>query len=158
MKQILLAAVAAVALSFPAMAQNHQSSQPPSQTKMQAGQRINPMTLSKRQISQIQRALDKKGFNARKVDGIWGPETASALRNFQRKNDINAHGHLTRQTLAKLGVNWSGQNRQQAAKSHPSATTGSGSESIKPKRMQNGTKQPMQHQTTGAATQSGSKY
>ncbi len=207
MKQILLATVAAVALTFPAMAQNNtvqepnnniqmphkygqdvpvktmdmqphkQQAQTMSQrnkdaqqaenTQTQAGQRVDPMQLSKQQVSQIQQTLNKKGYDAHSVDGIWGPETADALRNFQRRNDIQADGHLTQQTLAKLGVNWandneqpstvgagstSGTNRNAMSKPASSATTGMGSgenaENAMSKPSQNGTSA-----TTGMGSQ-----
>lgn len=146
MKQILLATVAAVAISFPAMAQSHKVPEPTKTAQMrhrlsrhtaknmteqpqkqlarnkaketsgnnhmQAVQLINPMQLTRSQVREVQRTLDKKGFNARKVDGIWGPETAAALRRFQKHNDIDALGHLTRETLAMLGVNWARSHQQ----------------------------------------------
>lgn len=156
MKQILLATVAAVALSFPAMAHTNKVQEPAKTVQMQL---INPMQLTRQQVRQVQRALDKMGFNARKVDGIWGPETAAALRNFQQSNGIDAHGHLTRQTLAKLGVNWAsskqqpstvgyGDNKDQnmSKPNHKvSETTGSGSS-------QSTSKPNKASQTTGSGT------
>ncbi len=154
MKRILLATIAAAALSLPAMAQNNDQMQQPKQNEQikqqqmqndgqsgnpqetqgsqtqapganqQASERINPQDLSKDQVKQIQQALDQKGFSTKHVDGIWGPETASALRKFQEKNDIQAKGELNQQTFAQLGVNWSGQNQPQ--------TTGSGQKSNEP--------------------------
>lgn len=111
MKQVLLATAAALALTFPAMAQNNmQQKEPNQQTQMQgsqtnAQQRVNPAQLSKQQVRQIQMSLNKKGMNAGHVDGVWGPKTATAMRNFQKKESIKANGHLTQQTLAALGVN-----------------------------------------------------
>lgn len=138
MKQTLLATVAVVALSFPAMAQtktqqnvpNQQSQTQQSGNKQSSGkqtQRINPLQLSNQEVRQIQEALNKKGFNAREADGIWGPETEAALRNFQKKQNINANGELTHQTLADLGVNLTSQKGTVGAA--PSTTTGSGSNS-----------------------------
>ncbi|MEJ2435563.1 MAG: peptidoglycan-binding domain-containing protein [Pseudolabrys sp.] len=94
-----------------------------------------PSQLSKQQIKQLQMSLNKKGMNSGHVDGIWGPITATAVRNFQKEQNINANGHLTRQTLAALGVKT--QNRQNAQNQQPnkkgfvgagpSETTGQGS-------------------------------
>jgi peptidoglycan hydrolase-like protein with peptidoglycan-binding domain len=39
------------------------------------------------------------------VVGKLGPETRSALRQFQQEKGIKANGKVTRQTLAALGVN-----------------------------------------------------
>ena len=116
MKQILLASVAALALTFPAMAQAKVQQYQPTQQS----QWINPSRLSKQEVRQIQQALDKKGMKAGRVDGIWGPETAGAMRRFQTERKINAHGHLTQQTLAALGVNVKSQNTAEKVPSEKS--------------------------------------
>jgi hypothetical protein len=146
MKRILLATVAAAALSFPALAQSNDQMQQPQQnetdqsqmqnggqsanpeatqgsqtngaSEQQASENINPQDLSTDQVKQIQQALGTKR------DGIWGPNTASALRKFQEKHNIQASGELNQQTLSQLGVNWSGNNQPQ--------TTGSGQKSNEP--------------------------
>jgi peptidoglycan hydrolase-like protein with peptidoglycan-binding domain len=151
MKRILLATVAAAALSFPAFAApNHMQNKQQNQQMQQMQQnklgsanyqrqaqarRIRPSQLNKKQIKQLQTSLNKKGLDAGHVDGMWGPMTATAVRNFQKKQNINANGHLTRQTLAALGVNVQGQSQaqnQQPSKkgtvgAAPSETTGQGS-------------------------------
>lgn len=149
MKRVILAALAATALSSPAVAQafkaqglvktvqalqnsNQRADKTPtkhsnSQSEHNKGERsatnnqaltvklidskqavqfINPMQLTKSQIRQVQRALGKKGFSVREIDGVWGPETAAALRLFQQHINIGGGGHLTRKTLAIFGVNW----------------------------------------------------
>lgn len=148
MKQLMLATVASLALSLPAMAQtnNTNATQPNSQTQMnapsqnqnmnqsqdqsaqdqngnrqQARNEIDPSQLSHQQIRHIQTALDQKGFNVRHVDGKWGPRTEAAVKKFQQKQDIQGNGRLDRQTLAALGVDQSGRTRQ------GSQTTGAGS-------------------------------
>lgn len=150
MKRVMLAAVASIALSLPAMAQsndtnamqpNNQSQTSQSQTssqpqhnqsqtggnqqngqaRQQAENRINPSSLNKEQIRQIQMTLNKKGFDAKRVDGIWGPETEAALKDFQQQQHLQGSGHLTQQTLGALGVDVNGHMQQ------GSATTGSGS-------------------------------
>lgn len=144
MRQILLATVAAVALTCPAMAQtNTQQTAPNRQGQMQQSadkqsggqqsQRIDPSKLGKQEVRQIQQALNKKGLSARKADGVWGPRTEAALRRFQEKQNIKAGGQLTQQTLAALGVNVQAQNRKQKPSevgttgAAPASTTGSGS-------------------------------
>lgn len=125
------------------MSQRNKDEQQAKNTQTQAGQRVNPMQLGKQQVSQIQQMLNKKDYSALSVDGIWGPETAEALRNFQRRNGIHANGHLTQQTLAKLGVNWVNEKQQ------PS-TVGAGSTSSS----QNAMSKPSQ---TGASQNAMSK-
>jgi len=181
MKKIMLATVATIALSLPAMAQsNHTNTmQPNSQSQMgqqtqmknqangasqsarqqQAQNRVDPSQLSTQQIRQIQISLNKQGFDTHKVDGKWGPETADALKNFQQQQKLRGGGHLNQKTLAALGVSQSGQGQQ------GSATTGSGSQenhmnqpSQNPGRMNKdttGQSSPSATSGTGAGGQNG---
>lgn len=54
-------------------------------------------------IRKIQQALANAGFNPGAIDGINGPKTMSALKNFQKQNNL-AMGQLTKETLQKLEV------------------------------------------------------
>lgn len=149
MKRILLATVAAGVLSLPAMAQQQQQEQTgtPSQEQLmpeptnnlgtsgsatgtldqqpaagqaqQSASMISPSSLSEDQIKDIQRSLNQKGFDAGNVDGVWGPETQAAVRNFQEGENIQASGQLNHETLSALGV-------QVAGISDVPSTTGSG--------------------------------
>jgi hypothetical protein len=142
MKQLMLATVASLALSLPAMAQSNTSHtmQPNRQSQMnapsqnadqaqdqsqsqnqQAQNGIQPSALDRQQIRHIQTTLDHKGFNVHRVDGKWGPETEAALKKFQQKQNLQGNGQLDPQTLAALGVNMNTNAGQ------GSATTGAGS-------------------------------
>lgn len=59
--------------------------------------------LSREEVRRAQAALKKNGENVR-VDGIVGPQTQEAVRDFQQKNGIEASGQLDQQTLQKLNV------------------------------------------------------
>jgi peptidoglycan hydrolase-like protein with peptidoglycan-binding domain len=163
MRQALLATVAAAALglSVPAIAQSSDSQSAPDQQQSQTMQKtpdqaidqgqmqdqsqmqgmqnqasaqpIQPTDLSKQQIRDLQQALNQKGFDTGHVDGIWGPETRTALRDFQKQQNMQqANGRLNEQTLQALGVNTAqnGQNNQQqpstvgSAPSPSNSTTG----------------------------------
>ncbi len=104
MKHLLLAIVACVVLSLPAMAQNNGARQ-------QQTQAMNPSSLSKQQIRQVQTDLNKTGFNVRGVDGKWGKRTDRALRKFQQAKNLPGNGKLNQQTLSALGVNISNQSQ-----------------------------------------------
>jgi len=133
MKKWIVAALATTALTLPAVAQqsNGQGQQPPashqqmqqpnSQSNQQtrynqsqqssrqqaaasSSQAINVRNLNKDQIKQLQEGLNKKGFDAGNVDGLWGKQTAAALRNFQQQQGIRPSGKLDRQTAQALGV------------------------------------------------------
>ncbi|HEY7107034.1 MAG TPA: peptidoglycan-binding protein [Acidimicrobiia bacterium] len=57
-------------------------------------------------VADLQRRLNRLGFDAGKEDGIFGPETAGALTEFQRNIGIGADGILgpdTTEALDRLG-------------------------------------------------------
>ena len=120
MNKSLLAAVAAAALFAPAVAQQinmngqsqtgkEQQTQPqPIQGSSQASAvpSISPQLLGTRQIRDIQQALEARGAHAMRVDGQWGPDVETAIRNFQKsENLISQNGELDPLTLMALGLN-----------------------------------------------------
>jgi peptidoglycan hydrolase-like protein with peptidoglycan-binding domain len=54
------------------------------------------------QWQKIQIALTDRGFSPGPVDGISGPHTRNAIRQFQLKSGADATGHLTRPQVADL--------------------------------------------------------
>lgn len=75
--------------------------------------------MSNDQIEDVQESLKDKGYSLT-IDGVWGPETANALRSFQRANNLRVTGQPDSETLSELDVsaNASG------AGSRSSATSG----------------------------------
>jgi len=59
--------------------------------------------LTKDVVYKIQRALQDKGHNPGPIDGIIGPQTHTALKAYQKSNNL-ASGGLTLETLNKLNV------------------------------------------------------
>lgn len=55
-------------------------------------------------VRQVQQALQGEGYSPGMVDGIWGQQTASALRNFQQANGLQPTGQPDMQSLQQLGV------------------------------------------------------
>jgi len=53
-------------------------------------------------IRMAQEKLKDKGFDPGPVDGQWGPRTASAVGDFQRKENMTVTRRLDQATLAKL--------------------------------------------------------
>ena len=138
MKKLLLATTALALLSAPAIAadQMHQGRmqpnaqyQTPSSPQMNHDQQagaIAPTSLDAQQIRHMQRALNQRGFDAGSVDGIWGPETAAAVKSFQERQNIQANGdQLNWRTLSALGVSNAG--TVQPGSGSNDETTGSGS-------------------------------
>ncbi len=57
---------------------------------------------SKKDVRFAQTALLKLGFRIGAVDGLWGPRSAKAIRQFEIQNDIStANGHLS-----ELNLKW----------------------------------------------------
>lgn len=62
---------------------------------------------SQQDVRQVQEALKEKGHNPGAIDGIMGPRTQAALRQFQRAQNIQATGQLDSSTASALGVSMS---------------------------------------------------
>src|SRR3954452_22610999 len=55
-------------------------------------------------VRDAQQALKDKGFDPGPVDGLNGPKTRQAVKEFQTKQSITADGKLGPKTLDSLGV------------------------------------------------------
>ena len=53
-------------------------------------------------VRQVQQKLNDIGYHAGSVDGVLGPQTQSALRQFQRARNLDATGHIDSKTLTAL--------------------------------------------------------
>jgi peptidoglycan hydrolase-like protein with peptidoglycan-binding domain len=128
MRSYVLASVAAVALSLPALAQQSQQSdqsqsgaqqrsqmngsQSQGQNQSQASrnqasdrQPIQVDKLSESQIRELQQALNEKGFDAGKVDGQWGQSTRSAYKNFKESQGYAVgENELDPRAISALGL------------------------------------------------------
>jgi membrane-bound lytic murein transglycosylase B len=60
--------------------------------------------LSRDNIINLQKALQQKGYEPGKPDGIMGPATRSAIRQFQAANNLVADGYPGESVLAELGI------------------------------------------------------
>jgi peptidoglycan hydrolase-like protein with peptidoglycan-binding domain len=59
--------------------------------------------LDRDNVRQVQDALQAKGFDPGPIDGIAGPRTKTAIRNFQERYGMKASGEIDNQTLFALG-------------------------------------------------------
>lgn len=55
-------------------------------------------------VRSIQEALKSKGHDPGPIDGIIGPQTQAALKDFQKAENLQMTGRGDSQTLDKLGV------------------------------------------------------
>ena len=59
-------------------------------------------TLAPDRVSKLQQALQQKGFDPGPIDGVLGPRTREAVRNFQERYGISST-EIDNQTLYALG-------------------------------------------------------
>lgn len=55
-------------------------------------------------VAMIQQVLQQQGHYQAEIDGLWGPQTEQAIRQFQDKQGIEADGQLGFETLAALNL------------------------------------------------------
>jgi peptidoglycan hydrolase-like protein with peptidoglycan-binding domain len=60
-------------------------------------------------IRQVQQTLQQNGTYHGNVDGVWGPATQSAVRDYQQQHNLNATGQLNQETLASMNLGGSTQ-------------------------------------------------
>jgi peptidoglycan hydrolase-like protein with peptidoglycan-binding domain len=82
---------------------------------------------NKEQVRAVQQALKDKGHDPGEVDGVMGPKTQAALRDFQSKEGIKANGRLDSETMSKLGVQARAGASAGSSSSSPSASPPSSS-------------------------------
>ena len=56
------------------------------------------------QIRRVQEALKTEGHDPGPIDGMMGPKTQEALRQYQRQENLKETGRLDQDTMSKLGV------------------------------------------------------
>ena len=82
--------------------------------------------LSSGMVRHVQTTLQQQSFYTGSIDGIWGPQTRSAVLSFQRANGLRATGELNSPTLAALNAPaGSVAPAMQPATAAPAATTSS---------------------------------
>jgi len=84
---------------------------------------------SSAQVREAQEKLQSAGAYKGKIDGLAGPQTAAAVKEFQQKNGLKQTGMLDDQTMAKLGVSETGSGSSMpkgsgGAESHTGTGTG----------------------------------
>ena len=61
--------------------------------------------LSQAGVMAVQQRLKQNGAYAGQTDGVWGPDSAAALEQFQRAHGLQVTGQLNQGTVATLGLN-----------------------------------------------------
>jgi peptidoglycan hydrolase-like protein with peptidoglycan-binding domain len=55
-------------------------------------------------VKKAQQSLQSKGYYKGQIDGLMGPATRSAIRQYQKAEHLHVTGTLDNQTASKLGV------------------------------------------------------
>ena len=79
-----------------------QSAAMPAPSSVPAGAAVAPM--SRDTIREVQQKLAQSGEYHGRPDGVWGPMTERAVRDWQSKNNLNATGMLDAQTLQAMDI------------------------------------------------------
>lgn len=61
--------------------------------------------LSPTALTQVQERLRQTGAYSGRADGVWGPDSQSALERFQQSRGLQVTGQLNQATAATLGLN-----------------------------------------------------
>lgn len=69
-----------------------------------SGQQITARELSAEQVRQLQEALKESGIDPGPVDGIAGPKTQQAIRDFQQEQGLASTGELDQEVLEALDL------------------------------------------------------
>jgi peptidoglycan hydrolase-like protein with peptidoglycan-binding domain len=77
-------------------------------------------------ITQLQQALNDKGYNVGTVDGQLGPKTKSALKKFQQAQGLSQSGQVDSQTVAALNLGAGSPNASIELNSSQAQTTSQG--------------------------------
>src|SRR5690606_35926509 len=122
----LIATAAALLLAGPALAQQDTQTTEPGAAGTQAQQagterNLQAMQRDPQTVRQIQQKLEDEGYRVGAVDGIWGPKTSSALKEFQQAQCLDADGKLSQSILSALGIE--GQGRDSMAADQMSSGT-----------------------------------
>lgn len=57
-------------------------------------------------VKSVQIELNKRGFDVKGIDGIFGPNTKAAVVDFQKNNGLLVDGIVGKQTITALGGQW----------------------------------------------------
>ena len=102
-KHVAFAGITALAFSQIAFAGGDMKNQPSASQEQPQQQQSTAPGMDQNTIKQAQEKLSSKGHDVQ-ADGVLGPQTQAALKEFQEKEGIQASGRLDQETLAALGV------------------------------------------------------
>lgn len=72
--------------------------------KAPAPRRVTQQQPSRERYAEIQQALAGRGYYQGEANGLWGADSAAALRRFQEDQKLTADGKLSAMSLTLLGL------------------------------------------------------
>lgn len=106
-KAKLFAVIALGALSVYSFSGHHKASHEMKHSGTQhsaTAHQMNHSKVSMEMIKKAQAALNDMGYPVADVDGIVGPKTANAIRDFQTARDLEVTGNLNEETVTELNL------------------------------------------------------
>lgn len=95
-----------LSLSFPALADKDKPITGTDRSKfMSYAEKADVQILSRADVKRIQESLSYYNYDTGPHDGILGPRTNAALREFQKNNNLTPDGIIRTSTLEKLNIN-----------------------------------------------------
>lgn len=67
---------------------------------------LNDNFASTDKVRRVQEALSEEGHNVGANDGVLGARTSSALKEYQRNNNLTVSGKINEETLNHLGIDY----------------------------------------------------
>jgi lipid-binding SYLF domain-containing protein len=101
---LIFAAVSTAPAAQATQEKNNQQTQQDRTNNANRKQWSKQHTTSKTQVRQVQTALKNRGFDPGPIDGVMGPKTMMAIRNFQSSQGMTASGMIDESTLTALQI------------------------------------------------------
>ncbi|HET8578562.1 MAG TPA: BON domain-containing protein [Methylomirabilota bacterium] len=91
-------------LSLKSASTKSSSMRPRSDQSARAHEPVAGSSAPQEQVKAAQDSLKRQGYDPGPTDGIMGPRTAAALKNFQRDKGLTMTGEADAATMSKLGI------------------------------------------------------
>lgn len=63
-------------------------------------------TMNRDLVKEVQEKLNDRNFTSGKADGIYGPRTSAAIRDYQRSENLQVTGRLNQETLEAMDIDY----------------------------------------------------
>ena len=155
LKHLTIAVAAALGLSTAAMAQSGDMGKRDAQRGAQTESTTSAPSgmAASEDVRGIQQELQNRGFNPGAIDGVMGPQTKGAIKEFQQAEGLPPTGDLNDKTKSQLKASGSGSS---ATGTTGSSTRGASSNPNAPATTSSSTQGGMSPATPGSAPRGGS--